>query len=215
MTTFEPDLFELYRPLEAAIFFGLSLIALVLLAVRPTTQRLLLLTIGSWNFVVLVAWNAFPPFDTDPPNLLLHTMLACVAFRFTRTTGLVGFIAVLICSVLFIFKPCVGCHRGSSELWRCRSNLRTIADAAEIYSTDNVGLYPRTLAQLTPRYLEEIPRCPSANGDTYSFTYRSATRPDAFTFFCYGDHSRSATPNGYPRYSSYQGDMGRPLKPTP
>ena len=54
----------------------------------------------------------------------------------------------------------------------CAANLTNILTAAEMYSIDHSGAYPKSLDQLTPDYLHQIPLCPTAGVDTYSRSYR-------------------------------------------
>ena len=86
--------------------------------------------------------------------------------------------------------------------YTCISNTRNLGTALEMYSTDWSGLYPPSLAQLTPNYLKIIPNCPAAGKDTYSASYQVTTAPDAFTVFCQGTNHVQAN---YPEYSSVQG----------
>lgn len=46
-----------------------------------------------------------------------------------------------------------GCTTG------CKSNLKNLSTALEMYSTDHGGAYPQSLEELTPQYLETVPRC--------------------------------------------------------
>lgn len=101
----------------------------------------------------------------------------------------------------FIRTSCGG------SLTACKSNLKNLATSLEMYSTDNAGRYPLSLTQLTPQYLKNIPRCPTAQKDTYSSAYALNTEPDAYTVVCGGCHHHSSgiiEPN-YPQYSSYSG----------
>lgn len=92
----------------------------------------------------------------------------------------------------------------------CKTNLKMIATALEMYSSDNSGRYPPELSRLTPNYLKMIPNCPCASRDTYSEAYRKKHNPDAFTIYCKGlNHSDEEKPAGYPQYSSYQGLIER------
>ena len=92
------------------------------------------------------------------------------------------------------------------QLTACKSNLKNIGTALEMYSTDNSGRFPTALSQLTPNYLRRIPTCPSATADTYSMTFQSASNPDAYTVMCTGAHHREAgMPPNFPRYTSTQG----------
>jgi hypothetical protein len=88
-------------------------------------------------------------------------------------------------------------HRAVSELMQCRGNLRSIGTACEMYSTDFKGRYPVRMSQLVPRYLKCVPTCPEAGADTYSAGFRSASNPDAYTFYCSGQHGI-----GQPPYNS-------------
>ncbi len=76
----------------------------------------------------------------------------------------------------------------------CRQQLKEIATALEMYSTDMVGRYPHSLEKLVPNYLKILPACPEAEGRRYD--YQVSTMPDAFTIFC---------PAGHLGYSSYEG----------
>lgn len=69
---------------------------------------------------------------------------------------------------------------------RCKSNLKNIGTALEMYSTDFSGHYPAELGALVPRYLDELPACPRAGRFTYSYTV--AILPDAYTMTCTGGH---------------------------
>jgi prepilin-type N-terminal cleavage/methylation domain-containing protein len=97
--------------------------------------------------------------------------------------------------------------RAQGQLTACKSNLKNIGTACEMYSTDSAGRYPATGAgffNLTPNYLKTIPTCASAGTNTYS--YFSASNPDAYTFFCSGmNHSAAGEPVNYPQYNSTQG----------
>jgi len=79
----------------------------------------------------------------------------------------------------------------------CKSNLKAIGIAIEMYSSDHAGAYPRSLSTLTPDYLRTLPNCP------YGRSYSTALAPQAYTVVC-GDpdhyHRR-----GYPQYTSATG----------
>lgn len=49
----------------------------------------------------------------------------------------------------------------------CLSNLKDIATALEMYSSD-YGVFPSSLEALTPDYLKSIPECPPTGKNTYS-----------------------------------------------
>ncbi len=103
--------------------------------------------------------------------------------------------------------------RGHEHATACKSNLRNIATALEMYTTDNAGRYPTSLSVLARDgwYLKSIPTCPAAGCDTYSASYRSATDPDAYTLFCQGaNHANVGYPADYPQYDSNQGLIESP-----
>ena len=67
----------------------------------------------------------------------------------------------------------------------CKSNLKNMATALEMYSADNGGRYPTDTGLLTSgNYLKTIPTCPAAGKDTYSETYKMTAEPDGFSFRC-------------------------------
>jgi len=85
----------------------------------------------------------------------------------------------------------------------CKSNLKNIGTAMEMYSSDHQGRYPPALGYVTPNYLKTIPTCPSAGKVTYG--YVRATDPDCYTTWCSGSyHTRFTNPN-YPQYDAIQG----------
>ncbi len=85
------------------------------------------------------------------------------------------------------------------NLKHCQRNVKNIAFAVEMYSTDNAGRYPKSLAILVPNYLARIPKCPSAMIDSYSSTLQTAANPDAFTIYCRGNnHSWAKAPPNFP-----------------
>ena len=92
------------------------------------------------------------------------------------------------------------------DLQDCKSNLKNIGTAAEMYSTDNSGRYATSLKQLVPGYLPTIPTCPAATTDTYSPAFTSASNPDAYTVVCVGDvHRYAGVPINWPQYHSWPG----------
>ncbi len=89
------------------------------------------------------------------------------------------------------------------KLFRCESNLRTISNAIEMYSTDHKGKYPEKLNELVPDYLPKIPRCPSAGKDTYSPSYllKKEGSGESYNLFCLGsNHTASGLGKDFPRY---------------
>ena len=96
--------------------------------------------------------------------------------------------------------------RAQGQLTACKSNLKNIGTACEMYSTDFAGRYPiGGINLLTPNYLKTIPTCASAGSNTYT-GFTASSNPDAYTFFCVGSNHTSANENAnYPQYNSTQG----------
>lgn len=101
--------------------------------------------------------------------------------------------------------------RSQGQTTACKSNLKNIGTALEMYSTDNGGRYPTQLSKLTPDYLRTMPTCPSAGQDTYSASYEVRIQPDGYTVMCQGAHHEKAGlgPN-FPQYTSERGLLERP-----
>jgi hypothetical protein len=160
----------------------LSIIGLVLLAARTK-----LFSIAS---VISLIWHQR---IWGPKLRVAALVLSLPAFTF------------LVLAPNFIRGNCGG------QLISCKSNLKNIALALEIYSTDNAGRYPDSLEQLTPEYLKTLPSCPCAKRVTYTEGYRRHAQPDRFSVYCYGFNHESAgiqRPN-YPRYYNQQGLVER------
>ncbi|MGV8125107.1 MAG: protein kinase [Candidatus Xenobiia bacterium LiM19] len=89
-------------------------------------------------------------------------------------------------------------------LTACKSNLKNIGTALEMYNTDNGGLYPKALSEVTPNYLKTIPTCAAAGKVTYE--YITSEKSDAYTTFCSGHyHKKSRVEANYPQYDSIHG----------
>ncbi|MGE0491096.1 MAG: hypothetical protein AB7S38_17950 [Vulcanimicrobiota bacterium] len=103
-------------------------------------------------------------------------------------------------------------HRAQGRLMACKSNLKGIGTALEMYSTDWCGRYPTNINLVTPNYLKTLPTCPGARSDSYSASYQSTSRPDVYTLYCQGmNHCEAGfiEPN-YPRYQAISGVLERP-----
>lgn len=109
----------------------------------------------------------------------------------------------------------------NSDLTTCKSNLKNIGTALEMYSTDYEGLYPPSMSHLTPNYLKTIPTCPSTGKDTYSSTLKVAHYDppteiggvdeitDSYYFHCSGGKHPGIS-GDYPSYDFIQGLVDRP-----
>jgi hypothetical protein len=93
--------------------------------------------------------------------------------------------------------------RQQGQLTACKSNLKNLATATEMWASDNQGRYPTKLAETSPNYMKTIPTCPAAGRDTYSQAFVSAANPDNFTIVCAGHNHGSA--NDFPQYNAMVG----------
>lgn len=192
-----------YQAVLQQTFFGLACLSFVLVVLgcartgRVQFDRCLLAGLACWDSF----WLLIHSFQGWPAFLFVNCLgaLLFTIFWLSRPAALLIVLAVpLLAAVLvpqFVHPRCPG------TLSTCKSNLKSIATAAEMYSLDNEGLYPPTMALLTPRYLKTIPECPTLR--SYSYKYRQ--NKAAYTVHCLGDHQATNVPYGYPQYSSYQG----------
>jgi prepilin-type N-terminal cleavage/methylation domain-containing protein len=93
--------------------------------------------------------------------------------------------------------------RAQGQLTACKSNMKNIGTAMEMYSSDNQGRYPTGITLITPNYLKTIPTCASAGNITYSYTY--TTVPDSYTAYCSGTYHKGMIAGGFPQYDAVQG----------
>jgi type II secretory pathway pseudopilin PulG len=106
--------------------------------------------------------------------------------------------------------------RARGSLTACKSNLKNIGTALEMYSTDNSGKYPPALSYVVPNYLKTIPECPSAGSVTYR-AYFGSSAPlntggyeDYYYIECVGgNHTRVSVTGNYPAYNGIQGLIER------
>lgn len=94
----------------------------------------------------------------------------------------------------------------------CISNLKNLATAMEMYSTDWAGKYPPSKRHLVPNYLRTLPACPVAKKDTYRVQLgpkapgNSKGFRDYYLLSCQGrHHSSEGYPQNFPKYTSIQG----------
>ena len=131
-------------------------------------------------------------------------------------TIILGVLAILA----FILAPNFQRTHCGGPLTACKSNLKNLATALEMYASDNKGRYPSNLDMLTrPNkpgpYLKTIPTCPSAAKITY-LDYQFSTKPDSFSFSCCGNnHGKAFTgfnkdSTNYPKYSAVEGLIDHP-----
>jgi len=130
---------------------------------------------------------------------------------FVLVTALVA-VASLACVILPNFNKC----HNQGHLTGCKSNLKNLAAALEMYASDNAGNYPHSLDKLIePTYLKRLPTCPATGQMTY-LDYQVSTEPDSFSFSCCGDnHKKSYTgfqadSTGFPKYHAELGLIDHP-----
>ena len=107
--------------------------------------------------------------------------------------------------------------RAQGQLTACKSNLKNIGTAMEMYSTDWSGKYPTSagLAGLAPNYLKTIPECPAAGSSTYTALFSAALNTAGFQDYYYiccngGNHTAVSVSGNYPAYDGIQGLIERP-----
>lgn len=113
-------------------------------------------------------------------------------------------IAGMMCFLLSgILAPNFLRARASGSLTGCKSHLKNIGTAMEMYSSDNQGRYPRNLAAITPNYLRTLPICPDAR--RMSYRYVSTTAPDIYTVWCHGAAHLPMSGINMPEYDAMEG----------
>jgi hypothetical protein len=106
--------------------------------------------------------------------------------------------------------------RAKGQLTACKSNLKNIGTALEMYSTDFSGKYPpaedgKGFNMLVPNYLREIPACPAAGSVTYvyqgsKFELNVPKYTDYYFFQCTGNNHEGADVTGdFPAYDGISG----------
>jgi hypothetical protein len=102
-------------------------------------------------------------------------------------------------------------------LTACKSNLKNLAIALELYASDHGGRYCQDSRQLANGvYLKVLPTCPAAQKDTYSETLSVSADPDQFTLFCKGEHHARAfrsypgKKENFPQYNAERGLIDHP-----
>jgi prepilin-type N-terminal cleavage/methylation domain-containing protein len=107
--------------------------------------------------------------------------------------------------------------RAQGQLTACKSNLKNIGTALEMYSTDWSGKYPNAgTAVLTPNYLKSVPECPATSSNTYTATFgpgaalNVSSYDDYYYVECTGqNHDAVSVTGNYPAYNGIQGLIER------
>ena len=99
--------------------------------------------------------------------------------------------------------------RAQGQLTACKSNLKNIGTAEEMYAADHNGRYTPQLTTLTGtngqnQYMARVPLCPLV---TNPYTYSAAKNPDWYGITCTsGNHQQAGmTGIGYPQFDSIAG----------
>lgn len=125
-----------------------------------------------------------------------------ISLRFPTFYEILFIIAILAILAVFL-APNFLKARTNGCLTSCKSNLKNIGTALEMYSTDNHCKYPRRLFQVTP-YLKFIPTCGTAGTQTY--VYVCSKDQNCYTVYCKGTyHSTITNKANFPQYDSIQG----------
>lgn len=115
--------------------------------------------------------------------------------------------------------------RAQGQLTSCKSNLKNIGTACEMYAADHNGRYPTQAADLnqpeaanTSAYLQRFPECPlnANNGQEGAYTYDFAQNPDYYIVWCTnGNHAQAGVEftegNNWPKFDSQVGLMAPEL----
>lgn len=169
----------------------------------------------AWQALYLFLWLTVPS-HVGPTALFIACAGVTLALlprvrqspRYSLLAGACSLLATMVLLPQFV-RP----HRGG-QLTGCKSMLKSVGTSLEMYSTDNDGRYPTTLDKLTPNYLKTIPRCPSAESETYSQSYQWAVLPDSYTISCAGHHHKVAGLEvNFPQFTATDGLLIRPVTP--
>ncbi|MDQ7823654.1 MAG: serine/threonine-protein kinase [Candidatus Eremiobacteraeota bacterium] len=202
-TGLQPGGWSLWRGVAAlALLLFIGIIAATLLPDIASTGCSPEPRPGLLLIALLLASYGFFDFPESYTNIWGTWKLFGDLIRGIMEMALVALFALSIVGATFIHSPCQG------PLTACKSNLKNIGTACEMYSTDNGGLYPKKLSQITPSYLRQIPPCASAGKMTYS--YVSSGDGKTYTAWCSGSfHKRLLHSENYPQYDSIEGLIER------
>lgn len=125
----------------------------------------------------------------------------------------IGSIALLLGAIL---GPNIIRARAGGALTACKSNLKNIGTALEMYSTDWSGKYPDSMDKIVPNYLKTIPECRAAGRVTYRVQFgplvpsNPKAHEDYYLVECVGEnHKRVSITGNYPAYDGVIGLIER------
>jgi tRNA A-37 threonylcarbamoyl transferase component Bud32/type II secretory pathway pseudopilin PulG len=132
-------------------------------------------------------------------------------------------VIAIVLIIMAILVPSFWAARSQGLFFACKSNMKNIANALEIYKEDNRGCYPSNLDKLVKdKYMRKIPVCPAVTGrnnnlwykvmlntvDPNGYYYSCSRNFDSYTLICKPPdiHKRSTYNEGsWPQYTSRKG----------
>ena len=118
------------------------------------------------------------------------------------------FVAVFLLATSTIYLREAVHQSRQQDLTACKTSIKEISTAMEMYSTDWSGRYPPNLEALVPKYLDELPTCPSAGSCSYAMEGSKSARnvnefEDYYYLYCQGEHHAAVgLPENHPAFDS-------------
>jgi len=195
-----------------------ALKSFLMMVLNPTTipQKLIafFVTLACILAVIRLVWPVSMWFGGNASCIVLIIGLLAVSVLLSHLGRVVGctisilevsmvLVSLLILSAITV--PSFLRARQQGELTACKSNLKNIGTALERFHTDNGGKYPSRLEELTPRYIDILPRCSRDRKNDYSY-FTSQSR-NAYTMYCNGSKHSDICRNAgnFPQYDSIEG----------
>jgi Tfp pilus assembly protein PilE len=146
----------------------------------------------------------------SPFGVFLFIILATIGIQSLAkslgcTMTLIEFFIILaiIAILAAITVPGFMRARQQGQWAACRSNLKKLSTAVELYAEDNRKQLPESLVDLVPRYMTSLPMCPAARQFRYRYTCNQ--RADNYTIYCCGNAHRPVAADDRPRFSKLKG----------
>jgi prepilin-type N-terminal cleavage/methylation domain-containing protein len=99
----------------------------------------------------------------------------------------IAIVMLILALLIMLLMPNYVRARSQGRLTACETNLRNLASALEVYSTENDKRFPALLDVLVPHYIQSIPSCPSAgNSKCYTDGFECTLNPADYTISCRG-----------------------------
>ncbi|MCA9776086.1 MAG: hypothetical protein KC800_05190 [Candidatus Eremiobacteraeota bacterium] len=123
-----------------------------------------------------------------------------------------NFVVILAIFILTAFMTTIRVQARQHQeehLTSCKTNLKRIGTALEMYSTDWSGRYPTDLEALVPAYIDELPVCPAADSFSYQLElgtespHNESGMQDYYYLCCQGEnHFDVGVPGDFPAIDS-------------